>query len=337
MRGKSHSIIVWIITGLWFALAVPHAGASCGSANCFLVTGTQEGVSVPGQMTLDISYRYIPMDDFHRGSSDTNEAVVPKVDFENRIIIPDHHREVRTINELLQIDVGYGITDKLTVQLAIPLKNDRTHEHFDEVGTPDEFFTREDGSSGLGDIRLIAKYAPVVMTRHLVVVGGGLKFPSGEYKLFDSQGKINEPTIMPGTGSYDFLFSFFYDYQITPHFLDAFFSGSYQLTTENDLDYEFGDQTLLNTGVSYLLTEKISVSGQVNIRLAERDEFGTINGQRDVPSTGGTWVNITPGIRVQASDNLGLYTFLQIPVFQDVNDVNLVARYGLAIGASYTF
>lgn len=333
MRGKFLSTTIWTITSMWFALAVPNAGASCGSANCFLVTGTQEGISVPGQMTLDVSYRYIPMDIFHRGSSKTNEAVVPKVDFENRIIIPDHHREVRTINELLQVDVGYGVTDKLTVQVAIPLKNDRSHEHFDEVGEPGEFFTREDGSSGLGDIRVIAKYAPIVLTRHLVVVGGGLKLPSGEYKLHDTLGKINEPTIMPGSGSYDFLFSAFYDYQIVPHSLDAFFSGSYQLTTENDLDYEFGNQILLNAGLGYLLTEKVSVSGQINLREAKRDKF--IGG--GVSSTGGTWINITPGIRVQASDNLGLYTFLQIPVLQDVNEVNLVARFGLAIGASYTF
>ncbi|MFQ5543111.1 MAG: transporter [Nitrospiria bacterium] len=333
MYRKSIPIILWIVTGLWSVLPVSNLWASCGSANCFLVTGTQEGIATPGGVTLDISYRYIPMDDFHKGSNNTNEAVVPKVDFENGIIIADHHREVRTVNELMQVDLSYGITERFTLQVALPLINNRSHEHFDEVGTPDEFFSRQDGSSGIGDLRLIGKYAAVVRTRHLVVVGGGLKLPTGEYKLLDSKGEINEPTIMPGTGSYDFVFNLFYDYQVIPHKLDAFFSGSYQLNTENDLDYEQGDQTLLNTGVNYLLTEKVSVSGQVNFRFSPRDEF---KGQ-EVASTGGTWINITPGINVQASDRLGLYTFVQIPVFQDVNEVNLVARYGLALGATYSF
>jgi len=191
----------------------------------------------------------------------------------------------------------------------------------------------------MGDIRLTGKYAPVILTRHLLVVGGGVKFPTGEYKLFNAEGSINEPTVQPGTGAYDFLFSLFYDYQIRPHKLDVFFSGSYQLTTENDLDYEFGDQTFLNIGFNYLLeTErKVTLSTQINYRHAERDHFGTTSGRQGVPSTGGDWVNLTPGIRVQASDALSLYSFLQLPIYQYVNETALVPSHGLVLGASYTF
>jgi len=319
----------------------PNAWASCGSGNCFLVTGAQDGIATPGQVTLDISYRYIPMDDFQRGSSSTPEVLTPKIDFENRVIENPHHREVRTINELMQVDVVYGVTERFTLQLALPLVNDRMHEHYDGVTTPSTAgtFTREDGSSGIGDIRLTGKYAPVVSTRHLFVLGGGVKFPTGEYKLLDAEGTINEPTVQPGTGAYDFLFSFFYDYQIRPHKLDAFFSGNYQLATENDLNYEFGDQTFLNLGLNYLLESerKITLSGQLNYRHAERDHFDTTSGTQGVPSTGGDWLNLTPGIRVQASDQLSLYSFVQLPLYQYVNEVNLVPRYGLVLGATYSF
>ncbi|MFQ5597744.1 MAG: hypothetical protein ACE5GK_06800 [Nitrospiria bacterium] len=337
MYAKALSIKRWtfagFLLGLLFSLHVSNALASCGSANCFLVTGTQEGISNPGQMTLDISYRYIPMDDFQRGSGSAGEAIVPKVNFGSGLIEPDHHREVRTVNELMQVDVGYGVTERFTIQVSIPLINDRAHEHFDEVGTAAEEFTRQDGTSGIGDVRLNGRYAAVVLTKHLLVVGAGLKLPTGEYKLLDAHGAINEPTIMPGSGSYDVLVSFFYNYQIRPHSLDAFFSGSYQLTTENDLDYEFGDIAIINAGVGYLLNEKVTVSGQLNLRTSPHDEFkGT-----DVDSTGGTWLNLTPGIKVQASDQLGLYAFVQIPVYQYVNEVNIVPRYGLALGASYVF
>jgi len=337
-RARSAAFVgFWLVLGL--LVFVPEAWSSCGSGNCFLVTGTQEGIATPGQITMDISYRYIPMDDFQKGSSSTDEALVPKVDFENREIEENHHREVRTINELMQVDINYGITDRFTFQIALPLINNRSHEHFDEVtpAKPQGEFTREDGSSGLGDIRLVAKYAPLVSTRQLVVVGGGIKLATGEYKLNDSSGNINEPSIQPGTGSYDFLASLYYDYQVVPHKLDAFFSGSHQLTTENDLDYEFGDQTLLNIGLNYLLAEKVSLSAQVNTRIVGRDHFKTDEGRTGVSSTGGTYVNLTPGIRLQASDRLGLYTFVQIPVYQHVNEENLVARYGLALGATYTF
>ncbi len=327
----------WVLAGfcasLSFFLSTPQAWSSCGSANCFLVTGTQEGISNSGQMTLDISYRYIPMDDFQRGSGSVGEAVVPKVDFGAGVIEDGHHREVRTVNELMQVDVGYGIAERFTVQVSIPLVNDRSHEHFDGVGTAGEEFTRQDGTSGMGDIRINGRYAALVRTRHLLVLGLGLKLPTGEYKLLDAHGEINEPTIMPGTGSIDYLFSFFYDYQIRPHKLDAFLSGSYQLTTENDLGYEFGEQSILNTGLGYIANEKVTVSGQLNLRHTPHDQFKDIG----VASTGGTWLYVTPGIRVQASDALGLYSFVQIPVYQYVNEVNLVSRYALALGASYTF
>ena len=75
------------------------------------------------------------------------------------------------------------------------------------------------------------------------------------------------------------------------------------------------------------------VSGQINVQHSDRDQFV---GQ-DVPSTGNTMVYITPGIQVQSSDNLALYSYLQLPVYQHVNEVNLVPRYGFMFGLSYAF
>jgi len=314
-------------------LTVSDLWASCGAANCFLVTGTQEGISNKGQMTLDISYRYIPMDDVQKGSSGTNEALVPGINFETGKIEAAHHREIRTINELMQVDVGYGVSERFTLQVSIPLMNNRSHEHWNEVGTSEEFFTREDGASGLGDMRITGRYALAIRTKDLLVIGGGLKLPTGEYKLRSSEGGINEPTIMPGTGSYDFLASLFYSYQIIPHNLDAFFSGSYQFNTENNLDYKFGNQTIVNGGLGYTVNETVSVSTQLNFRTSPHDTFKG----NQVDSSGGIWLYFTPGIRVQASERLGLYSFVQLPIYQYVNEVNLVPRFALALGASYAF
>ncbi|MFQ5589055.1 MAG: hypothetical protein ACE5F7_09465, partial [Nitrospiria bacterium] len=54
-------VSIVLLAGMGFMFSSTNAWASCGAGNCFLVTGTQEGISSPGQMTLDISYRYIPM------------------------------------------------------------------------------------------------------------------------------------------------------------------------------------------------------------------------------------------------------------------------------------
>jgi hypothetical protein len=313
------------------------AEASCGSSNCTLIRGSQAGLANEGRFVIDLSYRYIRQDNAKKGSGSFSGNVdVSKVEFESGMIEPAHHREFKTINELAQFDISYGITEKLTVSVSVPFLNDRHHEHIDGLpGTladPAEF-TNQDGSSGFGDITLMAKYAVWQTTKHQLIAGAGVKFGTGEYKLLNSEGEINEPTIMPGTGSTDAILSALYNFSIIPNKLGVFASASHRFTTENSLDYEFGDSTFIDAGVSYRLNEKITLITQINTRISRRDEFLGM----DVPNTGVTFINVTPGVVLAASENVSLYTHVQLPVYQRVNEVNLVPSFGLMAGVSYGF
>ena len=81
------------------------------------------------------------------------------------------------------------------------------------------------------------------------------------------------------------------------------------------------------------MNEKINLITQINTRISRRDEFLGM----DVPNTGVTFVNITPGVVLTASENVSLYTHVQIPIYQRVNEVNLVPNFGLMAGVSYGF
>ena len=320
------------------AMAVVWSGtsaASCGSSNCFLVTGTQEGVSPEGQFIADLSFRHVVLDRGLRGTQRVDQVFTPKVNFEAGLLEPNHHREIKTINNLAQFDLSYGLTETFTVQMAVPFFNQRVHEHFDGVSAsnPEGTFFRSDGTDGFGDVRIIGKYNLLTTTKHLFVGGLGVKLPTGEYNLRDSFGAINEPTLMPGTGSFDALASVYYAYQIIPHEFDAFFSGSQQINTENNRDYLFGDITLLNVGMGYWVLPYLVLSGQVNMRYHPHDEFLGEN----VDGTGGEWVNLTPGIRLQPNPTTQLYAFGQIPVYQRVNESNLAPSWGIMFGISKAF
>jgi len=309
------------------------ARATCGSANCFLVTGTQEGVARSGLLTVDLSFRYVDMDRKLSGTRSVDEVLTPKVDFENGVLELDHHREIRTQNTLVEIDIGYGLTPRLTLAASLPVFNQRDHEHFDDVGTPDEHFTSQDGSSGFGDVKLSARYAFLVKTKNLLVGGLGVKLPSGAYRLLDGEGAINEPTIQPGTGSTDVVASLYYTHQITPMRFDYFVSGGYARKGENPLDYTFGDESILSVGVDYRTSERVSWSVQINGRRTERDRFLGDS----IPSTGATFVNLTPGIRLTGAGGTSFYGFVQVPVYQYVNEVNLAPGPGLLLGVSKEF
>ena len=280
-----------------------------------------------------------PQTDKKKGSSDFDGNVdVAKVEFEGPVIEPAHHREFRTINELAQLDISYGITEKFTVSLNVPFLNDRSHEHIDGCDNGDctvagAEFTNQDGTNGFGDITLMLKYAVLQMTKHQLIAGAGVKFATGDFKLLNSEGEINEPTIMPGTGSNDPIISLLYSFSLIPNQLSLFASASHRFTTENSLDYEFGDSTFIDGGASYRVNEKISFILQLNTRISRRDEFLGM----DVPNTGVTFINITPGFVVAASENISLYTHVQVPIYQRVNEVNLVPNFGILAGLSYGF
>jgi hypothetical protein len=124
-----------------------------------------------------------------------------------------------------------------------------------------------------------------------------------------------------------------YSFALIPNQLSFFASASHRFTTENTLDYEFGDSTFIDGGANYRLNEKINLVLQVNTRISRRDEFLGM----DVPNTGVTFINLTPGVVLTASENVALYTHVQIPIYQRVNEVNLVPNFGIMAGISYGF
>src|SRR5437867_10459019 len=92
-------------------MIAPSAWATCGSANCFLVTGTQEGVRPSGILTVDLTYRYISQSRKLQGSEEVSDVLVPTIDFDNGVIdTSDLHREIRTQNTMVQVDLSYGVT-----------------------------------------------------------------------------------------------------------------------------------------------------------------------------------------------------------------------------------
>lgn len=318
-----------------FLIAFPRGALStCGSANCFLITGTQEGVAEKGRVVVDLSFRYVPQDRRLDGRDETDEVLAPAIDFERESIVPDHHREIETLNELLQLDLAWGVGARLSLTAALPLVNHRYHEHFDDVGTPEEAFSNDAGTTGFGDLRLGVRQALLVRPRDLLVGSLAVELPTGPYRLRDDEGAIGEPTLMPGSGSTDLLLALHYAHVFGDSGWEGFVSGGWKGNGRNPLEYRLGDERLLNAGLERRVGAGFTWSLQINGRSTGRDDYLG----ESVPSTGALLVNLTPGLRVTAREGeAAFYLFAQVPVFQDVNEVQLAPRVGFLAGISKTF
>jgi outer membrane putative beta-barrel porin/alpha-amylase len=322
------SVLMYLI-----AAAATPAAATCGSTTCFLSTGTREGMAGVGEVQVDLTYAYIDQDRKLDGTDRVPEVLTPRIDFENQMLEPNHHREIGTRSTLIALDLGYGLTQRLTLTGVLPLYNVRAHEHFDEVGTPNEHFSNQDGTTGFGDVQVGARYAFAMEKRDLLVAGLSLKLPTGPYHLLDSEGEINEPTIEPGTGSTDLIASIQYSRLAPAAPAEWFATGSYRRNNRNSLDYRMGDETLVSAGLRRRPGRRAAFSVQVNARRTARDDY---RGE-GVPSTGATLVNLTPGVRFSAAAGSSIYAFVQLPVYQDVHEAQLAPRYSLLIGFSRRF
>ncbi len=320
-----------VFAALAVLLALAPARATCGSAACFLVTDTSEGTPPPHALRLDLSFGYVDQSRKMAGTHDVDEVLGPAVDFENRVLIPDHHREIRTQSSQLVMALAYGVTERLSVIGSLPLAVDKNHEHWDGVGTPDEAFSNQAGTRGLGDLQAGVRAVLVARSVHLLLGDFLLKLPTGPYRLSDPEGAINEPTIQPGTGSYDGLVALRWMRRADGSRVEIFAGAGGRVNGVNSLGYRIGNEATLHAGASWAAVERVRFSLQLNARFAGRDGYLGA----DVPSTGNTVVNVTPGVRFGGAS--AFYLHLQLPVHERVNEAQLAPRFGFVAGIQRSF
>jgi hypothetical protein len=57
----------------------------------------------------------------------------------------------------------------------------------------------------------------------------------------------------------------------------------------------------------------------------------------NVPVSGGTLAYLAPGVSVRVGGGASVYGFVQIPIYQNVNSLQLTPGYTLTVGARQTF
>jgi hypothetical protein len=318
-----------------------------------MLTGEEGAVQGKGKLSVGLQYAYT-ISKLESGVS----GRVTSVDQEERRLVLNEHFENRTISEITTLDVNYGLTDNLTLEVLVPYRRLK-HTHTIELGEANggagtyEAFEH----NGLGDIRVNGKYVYLPTLRSLIVFGFGVDLPTGSSHTNNINGTLQEPTLQLGRRTWGIVPSIYQSYEIIPHVLDQFASVSYQHAFTGPNSYRFGDVYVLSGGLNWKTLEIVTLTGQFNWRYAVHDEFtgslaraqdpildpGTFPDEpivldpevkrRPVSNTGSTMLAFSPGISVSVRENMRAFLFAQIPVVRDFNG-GLIPDVGFLFGLS---
>jgi hypothetical protein len=354
---RSPVLLPACLTAALLALARP--AAACDSSSCAILTRGGLGTLAKGAFAVDVSFRYTDEGKGLAGSSSTEEVVLPRIDFDGQRLLPGFHREIDGSNNALQADVSYGVTSRLSAFASLPLftRKSYLHTHVPAAHAPTEPTDPVDpgdphghgpapagvpapvqyASDGFGDTQVGARYALWGGASQRLSAGFAVKLPTGDSRLANTlDGGLHDPTLQPGTGSFDSILSALYARGGAPVQWAA--SASHQLTSGNDLGYRFGDETILGLGLTRTLRavySRASVGASVQVKAHFRGRSTYLGAP--VPSTGSRMVILSPGLRVTTPGGLGFYAYLQVPLYRHVNDAQLAMRSSLLTGVSKGF
>ena len=311
------------------ALLVPmlhqHAQATCGASFCMVNTNWNlQGFAPEPGLRLDLRYEYIKQDQPMNGSS--------KVAFGQ---IPRHHDEIFTTNRNWIANIDYTIDANWGIAATIPVL-DRDHAHIHNHRGAQIYdawsFTR------LGDVRVVGRRQWMTEDKEAARLAYyglnlGLKLPTGDRDVTNSAGQTAERSLQPGTGTTDVIFGGYYS-GVLPFKDSSWFAQALgQSALDSRDNYKPGKRYTLDLGYRYELNPSVGLMLQLNALYRGRDA----GSEAEPDDTGGKFAYVSPGVSVAINKTLQIYGFVQLPIYQYVNGVQLVADWSALIGVSAKF
>lgn len=303
------------------------ARPSCGADKCPLDQHAAHGMG--RRFSFDLSYQLIRQDRVLVG---TRSAAAGE--------LPSPEDEVSTITRMTTA-LGYArLTGRWQLSAALPFV-ERTHRHIrNEEGQPPA--PLEWRYSGPGDLTLLSHWtatrdpaAPLTVTLQL-----GTRLPVGRRHVAAVDGEEPEPPARPGTGSLDGLAGIHVMHRVgvpAPggHSQGSFFAGALlRVNGRGTEDYRVGNEAQASCGGSWPLAHGVGALAQLNARFRGKDDPGRTDALRD--NTGGASLYASPGLRVETPAGIAAYAYVQVPIYQRVNRIQLVSPWHLFVGLAWS-
>lgn len=308
--------------GALLAAALPAAWA-CSSCGCTLSSDWASQVLYAASgLSLDLRHDYFNQDELRSGSNRVDRA---------GIALPaDQEIQRNTANHVSTLTLDYGFSPDWAVALQLPYLQ---RSHGTVAAGDTELSTSR--SSGLGDVRLLARYQGLAGERNWGLQFG-LKLPTGRTDLSfatgPQAGQALDRGLQPGTGSTDLLLGAYRFGSIAARF-DYFAQAQLQLPLTGKDQFKPGAGLNLSLVLRYVGDDPVTPQLQLNLR-SERRELGA---NADAANAGSTLAYLSPGLTAALSARLRTYAFVQLPVYQRVNGLQIEPRFSASVGLHYAY
>lgn len=195
---------------------------------------------------------------------------------------------------------------------------------------------------GLGDVKVLANYmllntpdSSEGQLKHNLLIGGGVKAPTGKNNFVNSEGIILS-NMQPGTGSWDLLANANYTIRIDKAGVNA--DVTYKYSTANERDYRYGDK--LNAGLTgfyWYDAGKASLLPQLGMRYEySQQDYSSYRYLIHNAYSGGAQAYGTGGLTTYLG-KFGIGAMVSIPVWQNYADGLVQAKTRTEVQLQFLF
>ena len=317
---QSRRARVWIFSAALVAASATPAIA-CSVCGCSLSSDwAAQGYATQPGFDAGVRFEYFDQTDLRSGTRSVDRGTIA--------FPADEEIQQRTLNRNTWLDLNDVLNSTWAIVAAVPW-HDRFHTTIGE-GDTDISTSR---ASGLGDIRLSARWQDVRPSGSFGVQFG-FKLPTGRFdrNFADgpAAGTLLDRGLQLGTGTTDLLVGVSWFTRPAPA-LGVFVQGTLQQPLAERAGFIPSASVTVSGGVRWLNSSRFIPQLQLNVK-AEGREHGA---EADTPNSGGVIAYVSPGVTARVTSRSSAFAFVQLPVYQRVNGLQLEPRAILSVGLRY--
>jgi len=308
----------FLILSLAAAAAAASSASACSVCGCSLSSdwGAQ-GYGMATGLGADLTYQYSDQDNLRAGSGSADRA---SFTFPNAQEIQQD-----TLTRSVALGLDYAPSPNWALDFQIP-----SYDRFHSTIGPGDTEISESRATGVGDARLTGRYQLFTPARSFAVQLG-LKLPTGridqDFATGPQAGTPLDRGLQLGTGTTDLILGASYFARPALN-LGCFAQATVQQALACREGFLPSSTANLNLGVRFLNTSAVTPQLQLNARWDGRERG--VNA--DTANSGDAAFFASPGLTAQLGMAESVFAFLQLPVYQRVNGLQLEPRWLISAG-----